>query len=420
MRVTSCRLVWSEEQRAVRILRILDAAKENSWPQTASAMRFGRVASSALFSSFFLGGFECSSHRLKSGRRLDLLASTKHDRFATQDYARLRDVGITAARDGIRWHLIEGSPGRYDFAATRAALRAARDAGIQVIWDTFHYGWPDDINIFRPAFVERLANFVRAFIQVHGEEVGGVPWIAPVNEISFFAWAGAQVAIMNPGKTRRGDELKAQLVRACIGAMQAARETDPRTRFVHTDPIIHVVGEPGNKRAQSRAEAYRAAQFQSWDMISGRTKPELGGRPEYLDVLGLNYYPRNQWMVRKTAPGQRHPPFIFRGDPHYRPLRDILREIHDRYQRPMFLAETGTEGEERPEWLRYVCDEVSAAQTLGVPIGGICLYPVLNHPGWTNNRHCHNALWDYADRNGAREIYAPLAEELARQRKRFA
>lgn len=299
-------------------------------------------------------------------------------------------------------------------------MRAAREAGVQVIWDLFHYGWPDDINIFKPAFVERLSAFVRAFIEVHGEEIGGVPWIAPTNEISFFAWAGAQVSILNPCKTRRGDELKAQLVRACIGAIEAARAVDPRTRVVHTDPIIHVVGEPGNKRAQSRAEAYQGAQFQAWDMISGRWKPELGGRPEYLDVLGLNYYPRNQWMVRKASPGQRHPPFIERGDPLYRPFREMLRDVHERYGRPMFLAETGSEGAVRPEWLRYVCDEVDAAIRAGTPVHGICLYPVLNHPGWTNNRHCHNGLWDYANPRGEREIFAPLAEELARQQKRFA
>ena len=42
-----------------------------------------------LFQSFFLGGFESSTHRLADGRRLDMLASTHHDRFAEQDYRTL-------------------------------------------------------------------------------------------------------------------------------------------------------------------------------------------------------------------------------------------------------------------------------------------------------------------------------------------
>lgn len=50
----------------------------------------------------FLGGSECSCQRLESGRRLDLLTSTRHDEFAAQDYAieaieAIRDV-VPAAR----------------------------------------------------------------------------------------------------------------------------------------------------------------------------------------------------------------------------------------------------------------------------------------------------------------------------------
>jgi hypothetical protein len=48
-------------------------------------------------------------------------------------------------------------------------------------------------------------------------------------------------------------------------------------------------------------------------------------------------------------------------------------------------------------------------------VHGLCLYPVVNHPGWEDDRHCHNGLWDYADPVGARGIYAPLAQELETQ-----
>lgn len=55
----------------------------------------------------------------------------------------------------------------------------------------------------------------------------------------------------------------------------------------------------------------------------------------------------------------------------------------------------------------------------GVPIEGVCLYPILNHPGWDNDRHCTNGLWDYADDEGNRQIYKPLAAELEQQQQRF-
>src|SRR5579871_410094 len=95
------------------------------------------------FKTFFMGGFECSTHRRRDGRRLDMIGATGHDRFALQDYTALAQLGIHTVRDGIRWHLIESKPGQYDFSSVRPMLYAARRAGVQVIWDIFHYGWPD-------------------------------------------------------------------------------------------------------------------------------------------------------------------------------------------------------------------------------------------------------------------------------------
>jgi hypothetical protein len=83
------------------------------------------------------------------------------------------------------------------------------------------------------------------------------------------------------------------------------------------------------------------------------------------------------------------------------------------------VAETGIEDETRPAWLRYVCNEVFAAIANGVPVQGVCLYPIVNHPGWEDDRHCYNGLFDYADDWGDREAFEPLAIELARQ-QRFA
>ena len=78
-----------------------------------------------VFRSFFLGGFECSTHRHRSGRRLDLIRATAHDTWAAKDYAALQAHGIRTCRDGLRWHLIETTPGRHDFSSALPMLRAA-------------------------------------------------------------------------------------------------------------------------------------------------------------------------------------------------------------------------------------------------------------------------------------------------------
>jgi hypothetical protein len=120
----------------------------------------------------------------------------------------------------------------------------------------------------------------------------------------------------------------------------------------------------------------------------------------------------NQWVHKGT--------FLERTHPQYRPFCEILSELYHRYRKPIFVAETGIEDERRPEWLAYICDEVITALRSGIPIEGVCLYPILNHPGWDNERHCHNGLWDYCNDSGDREVYNPLAEELARQQFRIS
>ena len=156
---------------------------------------------------------------------------------------------------------------------------------------------------------------------------------------------------------------------------------------------------------------YRLSQYVAWDMISGRREPELGGAPEYLDILGANYYVYNQWILEGKV--------VVPSSPLHLPPRFMLREVAERYRRPLFIAETGTEAEVRPEWLAYVSREVRAARTLGVSVEGICLYPIVDFPGWNDGRLCQNGFWGDPDAAGQRSPHAPLAAELARQRRRF-
>jgi hypothetical protein len=364
-----------------------------------------------LTTSFWIGGFECSCHRRRDGKRLDLIAATGHERFAAADYRRLRGAGIAAARDGVRWHLVEPAPGRYDFSSLLPLVRAARDAGVEVIWDLCHYGWPEDLDIFRPRFVERFAAYARAVARLLAGELDRPPLLCPVNEISFWSWAGGDTAHLDPYLTGRGFELKAQLVRAAIAAMDAVWSIVPQTRFLHADPAVRVVPDPAKPQEEAEALGYHEAQFQAWDMLAGRLWPQLGGDPRYLGVLGVNYYPYNQWIYRGET--------LRWTDPRYRPFRDILVDIHRRYGRPLLIAETGALGDDRAPWLAYVGEEVRAALALGVPVAGICLYPILDYPGWDDDRPSPCGLWGFPAADGKRELHVPLARELSRQQELF-
>jgi glycosyltransferase involved in cell wall biosynthesis len=358
-----------------------------------------------LFQSFYQGGFECSTHRLGNGKRLDIIASSLHDQHAEDDYRQLASMGMRTVRDGFRWHLIEKSPGQYDWSNVLPMLTAARNTGTQVIWDLFHYGWPDDLDIWQPQFVDRFADFARAAAQVVRDYSDDVPFYCPVNEISFTAWGGGDAGYLNPFASGRGFELKVQLARAAIAAMQAVLDVDPRARFVHCDPAINVLTAADRPHEFWAAEGHRQAQYQGWDMLAGLAWPQLGGSIRLLDIVGVNYYSNNQWI-------HGGPP-IDRYHPQYRPLHRLLMEIHGRYGRPILLAETGTEFDARPEWLRYAAGEVALARTKGVPMEGLCLYPILNHFGWDDDRPCQNGLLEHGWSEGGRVVYWPLAAELA-------
>ena len=366
-----------------------------------------------MFQSFFIAGFECSTHIGTRGNRHDLVSATGHDLFAQADYRRLRDVGITTAREGLRWHLIETTPEHYDFSTVLPIIRAARAEGIQVVWDLFHYGFPTDLNPFERNFVNRFTKFSQAFAKFLKAESDESVVICPFNEISFFSYAAGERGFFGPHSTGRGSELKQNCVRAAIAATEAFKQVLPDTSFAQIEPSIDIKARPERPEDVERAELYRTAQFEAYDMIAGRLQPELGGRESLLDIIGVNYYNYNQWFLADdpTAPGIT----IYPDNEHYRPFHTILEEIYTRYQRPIFIAETGAEDKDRVQWLRYVCNEVRTAVKIGVPISGICWYPILNHPGWDDDRHCHNGLWDYHDSKGYREIYEPLAAELKLQ-----
>jgi beta-glucosidase/6-phospho-beta-glucosidase/beta-galactosidase len=317
---------------------------------------------------------------------------------------------MKTARDGVRWHLIEREPERYDFSSVLNQIRAAKKTGIQIIWDLFHYGYPEDVELFSPEFCRRFARFSAAFAELLLSENSETPFFCPVNEISFFSWIAGDVGGFYPFERGRGDELKRQLVRAAILSIDAIRQLAPNARFVHTDPAINVMPRRNTLRNVRDAKNYRDSQFHALDMMIGKREPGLGGAPEYLDIIGLNYYFNNQW---RHPGGQR----IFRGQKHYQPFNAILREYHERYGRPLLIAETGIEDDERAGWFHYIAEECKTAVSNKVPIEGICLYPIVNHPGWDDDRHCHNGLWCYPDKNGEREVYAPLAEEVARQQQ---
>lgn len=365
-----------------------------------------------MFASFFQAGFECSSHRRRDGVRLDLIRATGHDKHVQQDYRLCRRLGFSTLRDGLRWHLIEKSPGKYDWSSWLPALEAAERTGVQIIWDLFHYGSPDHVDQAAGDFPERFTEFAVAAVEFQQSISSRPPLVCPLNEINFMSWAVEVDYFPRVGPPEVG-WFKRQLVRTAIGAAQAIRNRWPNAALVWAEPVVHIAPR-SHRRAEVRvAEAARQGQFEAYDWITGRAEPELGGNPSLVDLVGLNFYPHNQWFYDDG-------PTIPMGHHEYRPLANMLLEVADRYGKPIFLSETGAEGSAKPSWLHYVCNEVRDAMDRGAVIEGICWYPITAYPGWDNSRHAEAGLLSTIISDGSRHVDERLFEELQAQRAQFA
>ena len=371
----------------------------------------------APFRSWLMAGFEASymsftwTYVSETGREVDVHAESGHAERAREDYGLAASHGLRTARDALNWKRIEREPGRYDWSSFVHLLRAADRAGVQVAWDLCHFGLPDHIDAFAPDFADRFAAYAQAAARVFASETDAEPVWCPINEMSYWSYAGGEHAHFAPHGRAQGHALKRQLARASIMAIETLRAFDRRSRFLLVDPIMHTV-DPEGPTPDSERE--RMLQFDAWDMIAGFKEPDLGGRLELLDIVGVNYYANNQW-VRGEPPQP-----MARDHEHHRAPHDLMLEAWRRYGRPMIVSETGAEGADGPDWMRYVAGEVEIAIAAGADIQGLCLYPVMDYPGWTDGRHCPCGLIGVEPGWGERFVNRAMAEALAEIEARHA
>jgi hypothetical protein len=377
----------------------------------------------SLFRSFWMAGYEGADHVNSLGLPLSMNEANHHWQQLEADYALLERFGIRTVRESIGWRVTE-QHGEAGFQRLRRHAELAEKHGIEVIWSLMHYGWPADIDLLSPEFVERFTVFSEKVARTLRSVSSSRRFYQPVNEISFLAWALSSTGLMQHARrtlfSGDGPAVKLQLVRAALRACEAIGEVDPQARFMHSDPLIHVASPLGAPpEALDAARRHSASVFEAWDMLCGRIEPQLGGSPRHLDIVGINYYHDNQWADQ----GQGAEPLHWHlGDPRRKPLGELLDSVWQRYRAPMLLAETSHVGEGRGQWLDDVAREVSQCRGRGMPLEGICLYPAIDRHGWDDFSHWHHSgLWDVqapqpegAHAPSSRILCQPYAEQLWR------
>jgi beta-glucosidase/6-phospho-beta-glucosidase/beta-galactosidase len=367
-----------------------------------------------IFPTFFLTGFECSTFWWKERGRRDLVAETQHRARAREDYALLRGLGIAVAREGVPWPTVDRGSG-YDFSSVDPLIEAMNAAQILPIWDLCHYGYPDDLDPFGPDFVDRFARYCGAAAEYLTARVRGPHCFTPINEITFWGFCGGEWGWVAPFGKDKATRVRFRkvLCEAAIAGVRAIRHVDPESRMVHVEPLIQVV-PPADRPdlADEAAHEMRDDACFAWDVLSGRLHPELGGSPEVLDIVGANCYSFGQMEYREHGPHVAMAP----RDERIRPLCDMLRELWERYRRPMIIGETSGLGDGRPAWLKDVMEESLAAVDEGIDLHGVCLFPAVDMPNWHTGEWLHNGIFDLVEEGGSlrRVPFAPYVEELRR------
>ena len=323
-----------------------------------------------MFASFAWGGYEAATHLRQDRQRVDALASSGHDRWAREDHAILASLGVRTVRESLRWHLI--GEGRRDWSSARAQIDAAREMGTEVIWDICHWGVPDGMDVMAPDWPARLADFTYDAVSLLRREGCPVAGWVLVNEMSFWSWAGGQVGRFGPHLIDQGDGLKRQLVRghlAGLGALRALACVEP---VVVAEPLVWTA-------PASDAPADVAAAHAFIEVSLDAVRWVLEEDPTAIDVLGLNYYAENQWVIGTG---------LVVGGADRRGLASLLAEVARRFPLPLALTETGAEEPHGDAWLAEIRHEVASALAAGIRVEGVCVYPVTDYLGWDDGRHC--------------------------------
>ena len=353
------------------------------------------------FKSFVWAGYECTYAKTEIRERLDMLEASGHDKYCRQDYALITPMEVQTVREGLSWHQIDKGNGEYDFSRFEKIMQIGKEAGVQQIWDLNHFDFPDYVDPFSEEFVLAFAEYARRALCVIRKYQEKDIYICPVNEISFFSWIGADRGVWAPYTKGRnnGFAFKKQLVKAAIAAMKALWKEDASVRFVHPDPFMRRIPlEPIEWQAVDHCRNFNEiVRFEAWDMICGKSCPELGGDSQFLDIVGINYYFHNQEYVLSKPDGTLGFEAMDFESSARVSFSEMIADVYNRYRKPIVVSETGSFGNLRAAWWKRLLPHIKEGLEKGLPIFGVCSYPTIDRPDAINYLLRRSGLWDFED-----------------------
>jgi len=278
------------------------------------------------------------------------------------------------ANDTIGWRTLETRPGHYDFTPLADLCEKSNAAQDGVILDLLNFEWPHYLDITRREFVDAFADFAEATVQFLADRAPLNITIIPVQQISLLAAASGDFALLPPYLRSMGGLVQRQLVKAAIRASKFVRAKLPGANLLSIEPILDAFEEqPSASAAVARQQHVRTLEI--FDMLTGRLCPELGGSPDYLNIICVRFLECHPWLDRPRPRGHRAELFLSQQTLHHKSFHQALVEIHQRYGRPLLVARGPAEHGAGAAWTQFVDQEMAAALNLKIPIVGVNFHP---------------------------------------------
>ena len=336
-------------------------------------------------------------------RLLDEFDLTQHYLNWENDLDCIRKSGAAMVRYGIPWYRIEPECGKYDWSWTDKVMSYFdTHRELTPIIDLMHYGTPlwlknEFMNARYPEFVSRYA---AAFAQRYK---GITKYYTPLNEPTVNAewcgWSGKWPPYL---KGILGYALILnQLCRGIVLTVKRLKEIQPESIMVHVEASKKYV--PESRKFEQAAWFWNELRYIMWELVQGRIKY---GHPLYqwaidyniseydlkwyeknridLDLVGINYYPQfSVNIIDKSVleNGQIPNPIMGTASD----LKDIVKDIYERYNRPVFITETSYRGtvDEKIDWMEEVTKACKQMVDEGIDLYGVTWFPFFDMVDWS-------------------------------------
>ncbi|GGJ33220.1 family 1 glycosylhydrolase [Deinococcus roseus] len=332
------------------------------------------------------------------------LLMTDHQNHWREDLQKAKDLGVQFIRHGLPWDMQHPEKDRYDWSWTDQVISEMQALGLTPIWDLIHFGTPAwlENGFLNPDYPAELARYARDFAARYPQ----ITLFTPFNEPYICAFFRGGNGTWPPYGTsaRTFVDLLVPIIESIRQTVQSIQQVNPSAQFWLND------GADGFRAldagVQSLADELTQYRFIALDVLLGKANVDSWTAkfllqngvsqnwldsfleaPVQIDMIGLDYYPGSEHVIftpRGPKPASdwgRRTDYRLDADSTPPGLGETLRLYHQRYQKPVYVAETSSDRDQQ-EWLNYSTSEVARVRAEGIEVVAYTWWPFFDHIDW--------------------------------------